>query len=347
MLLLSGFSLGIVATLILIVARDFGRLDVARAFIAFLLAGACFLVQPHIPDSWRPLADSLSTMVPALFWLLCQLAFSYRPKILSFFGALALYTFLAPGLSRLLGLERDISSNWELVGWIIPTYCEYIIISLGIWTVIANWEDDLVESSRRLRGGVLIITGVCVILVVVPLNTGIVGRWLPYTSASIISLLASYFLLTGRSGVLFGIPAVEEKVVEPTYIAETKDTESIQQVDTQALAEIMDKGFYRTEHLTLKLLASELNLPEYKTRALINQTLGYRNFNDYINQLRIQEAALRLLKEPETPILNISLDVGYRTLSSFNRAFKDIQTMTPSEYRLQNEQPAEIISTHR
>jgi AraC-like DNA-binding protein len=340
LLLLSGFSLGVVATLILIVARDFGRLEVARAFIAFLLAGACFLVQPHIPDSWRPLADSLSTMVPALFWLLCQLAFSYRPKIMSFFGALALYTFLAPGLSRILGLERDGTSHWELIGWVIPTYCEYIIISLGIWTVIANWEDDLVESSRRLRGAVLIIAGVCVILVVVPLNTGIVGRWLPFTSASFISLIASYFLLMGRPGVLFGVLPTKEEIPEPVAVSDTKEPDAIQEVDTQALTDIMDKGFYRTEHLTLKLLAGELGMPEYKTRALINQTLGYRNFNDYINQLRIQEAAHRLLKEPDTPILNISLDVGYRTLSSFNRAFKDIQAMTPSEYRLQAQQLA-------
>ena len=340
MLLLSGFTLGVVAILILIVARDFGRLDVARAFIAFLLAGACFLVQPHIPDNWRPVADSLSTMVPALFWLLCHLAFSHRPKVLSASGALALYTFLAPATSRILGVVRDGSSHWEMVGWIIPTYCEYIIIALGLWTVVANWSDDLVESRRRLRGAVLIVAGICVLLVVIPLNTGIVGKWLPYSSSTAISLITAFFLLRGRSGVLFGIQTSQPPSPEPTGQAAPKKSEAIQPLDTQALTDIMNRGFYRTEHLTLKLLATELNMPEYKTRALINQTLGYRNFNDYINQLRILEAAQRLLQEPETPILNISLDVGYRTLSSFNRAFKDIQAMTPSEYRVHGEAEA-------
>jgi AraC-like DNA-binding protein len=98
-------------------------------------------------------------------------------------------------------------------------------------------------------------------------------------------------------------------------------------------------GFYRTEKLTLKQLSAKIDFPEYKTRALINETLGYRNFNDYINQLRIAESCEKLVSEPDTPILNIALDVGYRTLSSFNRAFKDILEQTPTAYRQKNISP--------
>jgi len=86
------------------------------------------------------------------------------------------------------------------------------------------------------------------------------------------------------------------------------------------------------------MLAQKLELPEYKTRSLINQTLGYRNFNDYINQLRIADASERLVSDPEAPILNIALDVGYRTLSSFNRAFKEIHSLNPTDYRAQKSQ---------
>ena len=42
---------------------------------------------------------------------------------------------------------------------------------------------------------------------------------------------------------------------------------------------------------------------------------------------------------PETrhlPVLSIVLDMGYRSLSPFNKAFKDIMGMTPSEYRNRN-----------
>jgi AraC-like DNA-binding protein len=96
---------------------------------------------------------------------------------------------------------------------------------------------------------------------------------------------------------------------------------------------IMSEGFYRQEKLTLRDLAVALGLPEYKVRKVINKELGYRNFNEFINEYRINEAALRLLAEPDTPISNIALDVGYRTLSSFNRAFRKEKETTPTAYR--------------
>lgn len=333
--LLSGFALGVMSVLILIIARDFGRLTVAKIFIATIFAGACFLIDKHLPEQWRPYAADIYTTVPALFWLLCQQAFAHRPKILSISGIIALYTFVAPALARLFGINDQHLSEFVLIAWTLPTYCEYIIIFLGLWTVIENWADDLVESRRKLRGAVLIGVGVGVLLVVVPSNTGIARSWLPYLSISTITLICSYFLLQGQTGVLFGlypnptntpdnikVKVEPEKSVDPEFHALT-----------QSLHRIMQEGFYRTEHLTLRALALKLELPEYKTRALINQTLGYRNFNDYINQLRIEDAAQRLLDDLDTPILNISLDVGYRTLSSFNRAFKDIKQVSPSEYR--------------
>ncbi len=101
----------------------------------------------------------------------------------------------------------------------------------------------------------------------------------------------------------------------------------------QRLESVMQNGFYRTENLTVKQLAKSIDFPEYKTRRLINQRLNYRNFNDYINTLRIEEACLRLKAEPDTPVLNIALDIGYRSLSSFNRAFKSSTRSTPTEYR--------------
>ena len=96
---------------------------------------------------------------------------------------------------------------------------------------------------------------------------------------------------------------------------------------------IMQEGFYRRENLTLKDLSNVLEVPEYKVRAAINKELGYRNFNEFINEYRINEAAKRLRDEPETPISNIALDVGYRTLSSFNRAFRKEKDTTPTAFR--------------
>jgi len=89
---------------------------------------------------------------------------------------------------------------------------------------------------------------------------------------------------------------------------------------------------YRREGLTLAALAADLALGEAALRSLINQQLGYRNFNDFLHHYRLQEAAARLTTE-ELPILSIALECGYGSIGPFNRAFRQRFGMTPTEYR--------------
>ena len=98
---------------------------------------------------------------------------------------------------------------------------------------------------------------------------------------------------------------------------------------TQAMT---DACAYRREGLTLTALASSLGLGDGALRQLINQELGYRNFNDFLHHYRLQEAAARLVAE-DLPILSIALGCGYGSIGPFNRAFRLRYGMTPSQYR--------------
>lgn len=89
---------------------------------------------------------------------------------------------------------------------------------------------------------------------------------------------------------------------------------------------------YRREGLTLAALASELGQGEAALRALINQQLGFRNFNDFLHSYRLQEAALRLAGD-DRPVLTIALECGYGSIGPFNRAFKQRYGITPTEFR--------------
>jgi AraC-like DNA-binding protein len=93
-----------------------------------------------------------------------------------------------------------------------------------------------------------------------------------------------------------------------------------------------EERVYRREGLTLAGLAQLLGVGETTLRAVINQRLGYRNFNDFLHHYRVQEAAARLAYE-DLPILTIALECGYGSIGPFNRAFKERMRMTPSEYR--------------
>ncbi|MGE3680596.1 MAG: helix-turn-helix transcriptional regulator [Bdellovibrionales bacterium] len=87
--------------------------------------------------------------------------------------------------------------------------------------------------------------------------------------------------------------------------------------------------------LTVEGLACVLDVPEYKLRQFINKTLGFRNFNQFLNHYRIQEA-MGILAKPEgkkMPIYNLAMELGYGSIVSFNRAFKNTTGVTPSRYR--------------
>lgn len=341
MLLLTGFSLGCVAIMFLIVARDFGHLAVARVFLALLVATSAFLLNNTVAPEWRWLTSDIMTMLPALFWLLCQLAFARRPHLVSIWGGLALYSFILPALTRPLGANDALSGAIHYWGWKFPTYAEYIVILNGMWVVIVNWSDDLIESRRKLRGALLAIVGIAALWITASLNTGHGSIVCLPVVVSVATLIVASLLLKGRKGVLLGPSVPVEVINDSEIVVEATATipdepKSVFDDEHRKLQQVMDEGFYRTEKLTLSKLSEKIDLPEYKTRALINQTLGYRNFNDYINQLRIAEAGQRLVSEPDTPVLNIALDVGYRTLSSFNRAFKEILAQTPTAYRQSN-----------
>jgi AraC-like DNA-binding protein len=92
---------------------------------------------------------------------------------------------------------------------------------------------------------------------------------------------------------------------------------------------------YRRENVTIGVLASRLAIPEYRLRRLINQRLGYRNFNTFLNNHRVEEAKAALADpaQVEVPVITIALDAGFQSLGPFNRAFKAVTGVTPTEYR--------------
>ncbi|HLW77633.1 MAG TPA: helix-turn-helix domain-containing protein, partial [Bryobacteraceae bacterium] len=103
-----------------------------------------------------------------------------------------------------------------------------------------------------------------------------------------------------------------------------------------ALRRLMEHDrVYREEGLSIGGLAAKLDTTEHSLRRLINQRLGYRNFNVFLNGYRLNEV-ISALSDPAqemVPILTIALDAGFQSLGPFNRAFKAQTGVTPTEFR--------------
>lgn len=87
-------------------------------------------------------------------------------------------------------------------------------------------------------------------------------------------------------------------------------------------------------NLTLPQLAAMLRIPPHHLSRVINEKYGV-NFFDFINRYRVEEVKSKL-ENPESDnysLLGIAFDCGFNTKSAFNRVFKKITGMTPSEYK--------------
>lgn len=207
-----------------------------------------------------------------------------------------------------------------------------------LFVVAAGWRGDLVESRRRLRGP-LIAAGATYGLAITAVESGEI-LW---RSAQSLSPVAAVLLLAMSSAAMAAFlradPELFGSAPEASGATASTQTPVLSREETAsatALDRLMsEERLYREPGLTISRLALKLRLPEHRLRRLINQRLGHRNFNAFLNQWRLADVKQALADpgQKTVPISTIALDAGYESLGPFNRAFKAETNLTPSEFR--------------
>lgn len=242
----------------------------------------------------------------------------------------------------------------------------------ALWEVLRGWRADLVQARRLARRwvatGIGVYAGVALV-VELALRGQPVGRWLPALHvAGIGGIALALAVLLARRGLpeVLGtaadlpwapgaagpaprgaptadpadqaVPAVtaDQPDQPPQPAGNTPPAAALPDKTARLLARLdaamVQDHAYRSEGLTLAALAQRLDVGEAALRALINQHLGFRNFNDFLHQHRLAEATERLAQE-DLPVLSIALGCGYGSIGPFNRAFRQRLGMTPTDYR--------------
>lgn len=266
--------------------------------------------------------------IPVLFWLLSRAIFDdhfrFTPLVLVWFLVIIIphSNFFLSGLIQW--------SDFELVASIAARLTSLGFVLAGVYTALRTKRADLIDSRIRFRNIFIIVTatliGVTLIVEVVPIERETVVV-LQVLQRSAIFAITLYFLLSNfgiRSGFFFKeIPKAKILVID----------EPLLNSKLQSLME--GKKVYKKEGLTIGELAELMNEQEYRLRKLINGQLGFRNFNDFLNQYRINDAC-ETLSDPaqvRKTILEIAYELGYQSIGPFNKAFKDLKGLTPTAYR--------------
>ena len=301
---------------------------------------------PEIP------LNLLCAASPFVFWLLAKSLFQDTFRWRWFY----LLVFAVYMLTGVVGHYLTFGDFRGIVHWFIRSevahnglaLLPFILINtalvvLALYAALKDWRVDLVESRRRARMVSVVLGGIVILAV----NT-VEFMGLGTARSSVADTLVSgsvFLLILGICARLLGFrrgaaPQPAPFVFPSTTLAEVDAEEGARGMAVvEELKQLMvEEKVYREEDFTIRRLADQLDVKEYRLRRLINGHLGYRNFNHFLNEYRIQEVA-RQLVEPKTrhlPVLSIALDNGYQSLSPFNKAFKEIKGMTPTEYRKQH-----------
>jgi len=90
---------------------------------------------------------------------------------------------------------------------------------------------------------------------------------------------------------------------------------------------------HQTEELSLGQVAKSINMSSYYFCKMFKKVTGI-NFTDYVARVRIEKSK-NLLLNPNLRVSEIAFEVGFQSLTHFNRVFKKILGQSPTDYRSQ------------
>jgi len=359
---LRGVLIALLLLLALALGRDRPRLPAARAGAALALGlcvqviGSTPMFEAFVPWIWQAPLVAVSVGNAVLFWVFVQALFdddfTLRPlHAAAWVSVAALAAFncavVADGsatASVMRGLQRAVP---------------LVFAVLAALAAASHWRGDLVEKRRRLRV-FIVVTGIGYSLAMVGVRLAsphgrLSGMSATADAAMLLLIVAAvaWRMLRLAGSELFpaalvpavppAAPTAQPAMIEPVAPpASESRAEAEPDPAEDRLAESLqhlmafDRA-YRSEDLSIASLAARLAAPEYRLRRLINQRLGHRNFNAFVNGFRLAEA-LAALTDPgkrDLPILTIALTAGFQSIGPFNRAFKTATGLTPTEFRKQ------------
>lgn len=148
----------------------------------------------------------------------------------------------------------------------------------------------------------------------------------------LISLLVLFVL----SSLGFGAAILQKKLSEKKIkvIIAGNPQELTNQMDKESKT-VMDFLIqnYNNPDMTLGLINKQTGIAEKKVGKIIQNSSGL-TFKQYLNQIRIEEARRQLL-HTDRSITEIAFLVGYNNVTHFNRIFKELQNISPKEFRNQ------------
>ncbi len=232
-----------------------------------------------------------------------------------------------------------------IMAW-IPQTAIYLLLIIRRLARYRRRLQDLFASNdarelRWLSGFVLVVGTVWLLSVASLLLDHVVGQPLLDGRAAaalgfvLLGFLASWGLRQqpGFAGRYLPTTPDGEEPVPATakYQRSALDAERAERIAGKLERSMREDRAYLEPELSLFDLARRIGVPPNYLSQTLNEHVG-ENFFDYVNRWRVQ-AAQPMLREGKRSVLDIALEVGFNSRSTFYKAFRKVTGQTPGSYR--------------
>jgi AraC-like DNA-binding protein len=316
----------------------YGQSYLSQALVINLNTVLPFMQGPYIYIYTRALVDRSFAftwkhtfhLLPALgflvyvFFIYPQIAHQTALRV-SLFGISAIFTlfillsvpvYIYLSFRELTHFKQLLHNNLSSTEGVDGQWLRYILIGMSLfWLVII-----LLVVNKFLGGSD-------------PQHSGAHGIFLPLT----LFIYAIGYLGIKQKPIFVDLvnPAADNQQKEdrPKY-----EKSSLSQSEAQAIAQRLKNWMeteqaYLDENLTLAAVCDALALPGHTLSQVLNQEFQ-KNFYEFVNRYRVDEF-IALRSDPNNQnytILALALDSGFASKASFNRAFKKLTGLAPSQY---------------
>lgn len=347
-----GVTLSVFMGILLLAQKNKNHLSVGLLGLLLILTGLTLLndllvtsgISNRIQELYFiPIYYSLS--IPPLFYLFVKSKFKFRlgrfdwiHAIIPVVQALVYFSigFRPVAFKSQLYSESAFRTYLNVESILFPiSLVGYTILALALLKKKDHksffWTEDIRIWLTRFSYGMLGIAAMEFAFSLLANNSSISSAEVPFYLGHtlILSAFAFWIALNGFRQY-YPLKVFTSK---PGQSALLIDEEELEQLKEKLSLLMTQNQVFLNPDLNLELLARYLGISEKRCSYLLNTGMG-SNFNQYINQLRI-DAFKRRIRRGENKtftLTSIAYDCGFDSKSTFNRVFKSSCGMTPSEY---------------
>jgi AraC-like DNA-binding protein len=252
-----------------------------------------------------------------------------------FVGLLLNFQNLFAGNAEKLQLVENIMANhspWcmQVIAWLMPCYATgYALYSSLLFRRYRQSSDGAMPRLKWLQ--TLLAINI-IIWMVVWLSNFLPSLFFVTDNQEVYVLVSLFIYILGY--VSLRQPEIFATMKErgPKYGDNRLPDDLRKQILAVLEQHMREQMPWRSNNLTLAQLSEHTGLASHHISQVLNDHHG-QSLNDYLNQYRVNAICQRLNESQPKNLLDMALDCGFSSKSSFNAAFKKYTGKTPSESR--------------